>query len=218
MNEKIFTKNLILTPLGLKELQDACKNPLPYFEQQRMEQMIESIKKDPQNALWNTLWQISKKSSNESIGQLQFTKLPSDGRVEVNCALVPLKESDKLAAEALKGIAKWAFSQNKELNFVSTWLLDDDSPAAQILENAGFIETFESDGMVHFELERPHLSILAITMYLFILLSLIPGYFFGNFALWVTVGIFAGIFPGQFLENKVTQIRRKKASTPQTDQ
>jgi hypothetical protein len=90
--------------------------------------------------------------------------------------------------------------------------MDDDSPAAQILENVGFIETFESDGMVHFELERPRVSLLALTMCASILLSLLPGYLFNDFPLWITIGIFVGIFPGQLLENVVLRAKRKKAS------
>lgn len=212
MNDKILTKNLIITPIALCDLEKETSAFHPFFEQKRLEQIVEFCKNDPENMLWHTLWQISKKGSEEPVGQLQFTKLPAGGRVEINCAFAPVKDSEKLAVEALKGMAKWAFSQNKELTYVSTWLMDDDSPAAQILENVGFIETFESDGMVHFELERPRVSLLALTMCASILLSLLPGYLFNDFPLWITIGIFAGIFPGQLLENVVLRAKRKKAS------
>ena len=212
MNNKILTKNLIITAVDPAALEKAVQEPHPFFEQQRLEQILEFFENDPKNILWYTPWQISKKESDEVLGQLQFSTLPTGGSVEINCAIAPIKDSEKLAAEALKGMAKWAFSNDKELNSVSTWLTDDASPAAQILENAGFIETFESDGMVHFELERPRISLLAVTMCLVILLSLIPGYIFNDYPLWVTIGIFAGIFPGQFFESTYLRIKRQKAA------
>ena len=213
MNDQILTKNLRITAIDPAKLKIRTEEGHPFLEQQRLLQILSSCEKDPENALWHTIWQIEEqKSCGTVIGQIQFTKLPTDGRVEVNCALAPVKDSEKLAAEALKGMAKWAFASKKELKYVSTWLLDDDSPASQILENAGFTQTFESDGMVHYELARPHLSLLALVMCLTVLLCLVPGYIFSDYPLWVTVGIFAGILPGYLLENAVMRIRSRKGA------
>lgn len=214
MNNEFHTKNLRITPLSPEQLEAFSQTTHPFFEKQRLKQALDCCKNDPENSLWYTIWQITEINDDEAvIGQLQFTRLPTAGRVEVNCALAPVKDSEKLAAEALKSMAKWAFSNKKELKYVSTWLLDDDSPASKILENAGFTQTFESDGMVHYELARPRLPLLAIVMCGFVLISFIPGFLLNDYPLWVTVGIFAGILPGHLIENAVTRFRERKGAT-----
>ncbi len=211
MTDELFTRNLILRPTSAEQLKELMAEQQDPQEIAHLERIYRICTTNPQDAHWHTLWRIFNKKSREEVGMVQFCGLPQNGRVEVNCALSPVKDSDKLAVQALKRMAKWAFSKQRDLYFVSTWLADDDSPAAQILENAGFGQTFEADGMVHYEMARPRVSLLMLTMLLFTVLSFIPGYLFDSYPLFVTIGIVAGIFPGHYLENKVEQFRAARS-------
>lgn len=217
MTDELYTRTLILRPASPEELKEMMTEQQDPREIAHLERIYQICAAHPQDAHWHTLWKIFKKKSGEEVGMVQFCGLPKNGRVEVNCALSPVKDSDKLAVQALKRMAKWAFSRQKDLYFVSTWLADDDSPAAQILENAGFGQTFEADGMVHYEMARPRVSLLMLTMLLFTVLSFIPGYFLDSYPLFVTIGIVAGIFPGHILETKVERFRAKRSRRHQRD-
>ena len=218
MTNELFSKNLILRPADPAILLDLAEAEHDPTEKARLNAIYNNCLAHPENANWYTIWKIFKRKTGEEVGMLQFCGLPQNGRVEVNCALSPVKDSEKIAAESLKRIAKWAFSQSKDLIFVSTWLDDDDSPAAQILENAGFGQTFEADGMVHYEMERPRISLLVVSMCFFTLLSFILGAIFGSYPLFVTIAIIFGIFPGHFLESKIEKLRAKKKQHPMNEQ
>ncbi len=211
MTCEITTKRLILRAADPEMLRTLAEGHPIETEKARLLAQYAKCIAEPEKAPWHTVWQIFRKKDGKEEGFAQFHSLPEKGRVEVNCALNSCADSEKIAAEALKSMAKWAFANQKDLYFVSTWLADDDSPASQVLENAGFGQTFEADGMVHYEMSRPRISLLALTMCLFTALSFIPGYLFDSYPLFVTLGIVAGIFPGHLLETKVEQFRIKRS-------
>ena len=214
MKNEIYTKHLCLVPLEEEALSKLAQAQSNRYEKERLELSLRACREHPEQAGWYTVWQILQKQSQKEVGWIQFCGTPQNGRVEVNCALIPTKENEKMADEAMKRIAKWAFANQKDLYYVSTWLADDNSLAAQVLENAGFTESFASDGMVHYEKERPRVHMLALCMCFFTVLSFIPGFLFDNYPLWVTIGIAAGILPGTLLENLMQRISKKRSQIP----
>ena len=210
MSIELYTKHLCLHAMDEGELTELISKQTADSEKKRLTLCLELLQREPENGGWYTVWSILEKKSKKSVGWLQLNGRPKNGRAEVSCAMIPAKENEKMAAQAMQRITKWAFFNDKRLYSVSTWLSDDNARATEILESAGFIQSFEADGIVHYEKKRPHVPFLALCMMLFTAVSFLPGFLFGNYALWVTIGIVAGVFPGALLESLAYRLREKR--------
>ena len=122
MTDELYTRTLILRPASPEELKEMMTEQQDPREIAHLERIYQICAAHPQDAHWHTLWKIFKKKNGEEVGMVQFCGLPKNGRVEVNCALSPVKDSDKLAVQALKRMAKWAFSSGISLSPASTFL------------------------------------------------------------------------------------------------
>ncbi len=76
------TKRLILTPTPLAELERKVLTMDDGEDRQAYQQMLDGVKKWPQDWLWYTPWKISMKQDGAAIGDLCFKGAPQKGTVE----------------------------------------------------------------------------------------------------------------------------------------
>lgn len=150
--------------------------------------------------------EIRHKKSGELVGFIQFNKASCDSRIEINLTVIRPDNSEKLAAEALKAAAKWAFFAYRGLLVVETWL-NPDLSSIRVLERASYTRVFETDGMIRYEKHRPHFPVLATLMLLFTAAGMAVGAITGSYPLFVMIGTVAGILPGALLENLLRRRR-----------
>ncbi len=213
---RIHTFQLSIVPRTLEELEKEARITSDPIKKAQTEHAIAACKTGENSRLPHALWFIYLRKKKEPLGFAQFCDAPADRETEINLTLYHPENQERYAAQALKGLWKWAFSQDRSLDRVTTWLTRDLS-AVRILERAGFERVFESKGLVRYEKHRPCISFLALFMAIGTLVGMLVGYLTKNDPICTALGICAGILPGSLIDSAVRKRRRKgpKNSTPQ---
>lgn len=205
--DRILTRHLSMVPMSAEKLQKQAKDTSDPLKRAQIEHTLSDYKSGLCPRLRHTFWIISLKKEKEPLGFVQFGNAPADRNIEINLTLYHPEKQERYASEALKGAVKWAFSEDKSLKRVTTWL-NRDLTAVRILEKAGFERVFESGGLVRYEKHRQSISFLALFMFFGTLSGMSLGYFTGNYPVCTALGICAGILPGSLIDAAMRKHRK----------
>lgn len=99
---------------------------------------INYIKRDKENYLLYTYWQIVPKKLNYIVGEIGFKDIPnSSGEIEVGYGLDEEHRGNGYMTEALIGLTKWAFAQ-KGISAIIAVTDNNNIPSHRVLARSGF--------------------------------------------------------------------------------
>ena len=163
----LHTARLRLIPLDTESLRLSLESPeqmeanlglqitghAPEGEvREAVQHMLEKVQRDEPDWLWYTNWQIVLRTENCIIGGFCF-KGPAnpDGEVEIGYGIEPRYQRQGYVAEALREIARWAFTQPRVRAIVAE--TDRSNTASQwVLKRVGFVGRRESESSLWWEL------------------------------------------------------------------
>lgn len=100
---------------------------------------IGCIRRDRENLLYYTYWQIVPKDKNYIVGEIGFKDAPNSfGEIEVGYGLDQEHRGNGYMTEALIELTKWAFSQT-DISAIIAVTLNNNIPSHRVLTRAGFM-------------------------------------------------------------------------------
>lgn len=110
-DNKVKSKRLILIPKTLEEMQMVYEHEQDSEMKQAYLEMIEEMKKNPDNQIWATDWDINLLGG-EHIGGIAFKGKPNErGEVEVGYGIDEAYRGQGYATEAVAAMLEWALAQ-----------------------------------------------------------------------------------------------------------
>ncbi len=149
----IITERLKLIPLTADDLKLCIENkskmekklgltvtgkPLSEMMKGIYEIKVDCMRRDRENYLYYTYWQIAPIDKNYIVGEIGFKDAPSScGEIEVGYGLDEEHRGNGYMTEALVWLTKWAFNQNG-INAIIAVTLNNNIPSHKVLTRAGF--------------------------------------------------------------------------------
>jgi len=163
------------------------------------QEMYQQCREHPEDYFWYTNWQIVLKDENKAIGSMHFHG-PANARHEVEVAygISGRYQKQDCAAEALKAIGEWAFSQN--VYYLQTKTDPDNEHSKGTLGKCGFKQIGTGDKGLLFELEKPASAWMSIYMCLGMSIGMCFGLPLNNMAVGMCMGLAAGVALGAGLD------------------
>lgn len=135
----IKTKRLILTVAKDEEMEQLIEKELDPEMKQAYTEMLQGCLKHPEQRIWYAVW-LAKLANDtqETIGDLCFKGIASDGTVEIGYGIYPEHEGKGYATECVIALVRWASVQSGVTRIEAE--TDPDNIASQkVLAKAGFI-------------------------------------------------------------------------------
>ena len=171
-------------------------------------EMYQQCCEHPKDYLWYTNWQIILKDENKSIGSIGFRGMANDKHeVEVGYGIDEKYRNQGYAAEALKVICEWAFSQN--VYYIQAQTETDNEPSKKVLGKCGFKQVGDGDEGLLFELEKPASAWMSIYMCLGMSVGLSIGLSLNSMAIGMCIGLAVGVALGAALDADDKKTRKR---------
>lgn len=99
--------------------------------------VIDNVRKDSQNFLFNTIWLIVRKHDNVAMGELAFYGSPNQqGEVEIGYGLNESFWGKGYMTEAVHAVAEWVLANNTVHSVIA--ITDNNPKSEHTLKQAGF--------------------------------------------------------------------------------
>jgi RimJ/RimL family protein N-acetyltransferase len=205
------SKRLILTPMNEKELTARMDLETDALIKGKLAEMVHGTAENPDQALWHTGWLISLALSGESVGLIALHGMPEDRMVKLAYEIDDAHRGNGYAAEAVKALAKWAFTQ-EGVYFIQVLTDDSDTASNHIQQGLKFYRVESPfEGKALWELERPASMWLAFYLCVGLAVGFVFGSsFFGSQILGLIVVTSAGITLGAVLDAKDRAARKRE--------
>ncbi|MBW8687153.1 GNAT family N-acetyltransferase [Chitinophaga rhizophila] len=139
----LYVSAMEITPEYVAEIQDALNN----F-------WLPQTAAHPVDYAWYTNWEIVLRARNISIGGIGFAgEADENGAVETGFMLDAACHGHGYAAEALKAMVTWAFTDPR-VEVITARTYEHNHPAQRLLCRAGFIRGATTDELITYRLER----------------------------------------------------------------
>lgn len=153
----------------------------------------------PNEYQWYTNWTIILIDENRLIGGIGFRGTANEKHeVEVGYNIYEAYQNRGYAAEALKKLCEWAFSQN--VYYIKAETEPDNEPSKKVLMKCGFRLARETEEGFLFELEKPASSWMSIYMCLGMAVGLSIGLSLNSMAIGMCLGLAFGVALGAALD------------------
>ena len=195
------TKRLILTPTPLAELERKVLTMDDGEDRQAYQQMLDGVKKWPQDWLWYTPWKISMKQDGAAIGDLCFKGAPQKGTVEWGYSLDEAYWGNGYMTEAARVMLDWAFCQ-KDVYAVEAETLADNIASQRVLTKLDFKPTGalgEEGPRFRREKQMAHMSVVYMMLGMCCGMSL--GVSAGNMSTGMVLGMVIGFMLGSAVDS-----------------
>lgn len=137
----IETKRLRLIPCSLEHLENKRNLELDPHLKNAYGQMLSDCRNHPEDWIWFTDWDILLRETGEVVGGAGFKGVPdARGSVEVGYGINEKFRRRGYMKEALEGLCKWAFAQEKIHIIRSEVEFGNENSVKTLLAN-GFVET-----------------------------------------------------------------------------
>lgn len=134
----IETERLYLAPQNIEEMNALYHSEKDSAMKQAYHEMIETMQSLPGREEWGSNWKITL-SGGTQVGEIGFKGAPdAEGIVELGYGIGEEFRRNGYAAEAVKGISKWAFGQ-KGVRCVTAQTEPDNKASQGVLQGCGFI-------------------------------------------------------------------------------
>lgn len=223
MAMELKTKRLRIVPLNIQQMVLLCEGqdklnaalglaPNDAAQDDHLKaafrEMYRQCCEHPKEYLWNTNWQIVLKDENKSIGSIGFRGTANEKHeAEVGYGIDREYRNQGYAAEALKAICEWAFSQN--VYYIQAQTEPDNEPSKKVLGKCGFAQVGDGDEGLLFELEKPATSWISVYMCLGMSVGLVIGLSFNNMATGMCIGLSVGVALGAGLDAEDKKKRKR---------
>ena len=149
----IETKRLVLIPLTEKQMRSwladadafamtlscAFCSTLSECKVASIQNKIDRMSSDPENALWHSVWLVLRKEDRNVVGNLGFCGAPDEeGRIEIVFELEKGFEKKGFMTEAVRALCRWAKLQ-PDVYRIMAHVQADNLKAQRVLINGGFI-------------------------------------------------------------------------------
>lgn len=199
------TKRLLLTPTPLMNLEQEVLLMEEGEERQAYQQMLDCVRKKPQDWLWYTHWKITLRQDGTAIGDLCFKGPPQKGTVEWSYDLHEAYWSPGYMTEAARVMLDWAFCQ-KDVYAVEAEALADNAASHRVLTELDFkpIGTRgKESSRFRREKQVAHLSMV------YLMLGMCCGISLGVSAGNISIGMLLGMAVGFVLGTVVDSIEKR---------
>lgn len=160
--------------------------------------IITASHKAKNDEVWDIVWEVSKKDSATPLFKIRFDGKPNELREVVMTADEALW-GNEYAAEALKQMCEWAFS-NDSCYYIQAHINPDIQQQHELLSGAGFV-LFGEENPDTYELEKPASAYISIFMCLGLSMGMCLGLSFDNMAIGMCIGIAIGAAVGAALDH-----------------
>lgn len=203
------TNRLQIVPLTAEQLDLLLKQPQ---EDEHMaaalSEMYRGCAENPKDWFWYTCWQIYLRSDETRIGSLCFKGSPMNGAVEIGYGIDEKHRNQGYAAEAVRAIADWAFT-NPDVYFVLAETANDNFASIRVLEKTGFTDFGEGPEGPRRIKERPQASLVSAFLCIGMSVGLAIGTATGKAAIGIGLGALLGAAVGAAFDARDNAIRKK---------
>lgn len=215
---KLKTKRLLISPATDEEIEALIeKEPVSELKEAYGE-MLDGCKKDPQNRLWYTVWNIYlKKDSDKVVGRICFKGPQKRGAVEIGYGTNEGYENQGYMTEALRAVTEWTFNQ-KDVYIIYAETEGSNKASQKVLEKLSFKECGNGDEGVRFKLEKESASWMIIYMLFGLSMGMSLGTSFGAMPIGMCIGIGIGLVVGYFLDKNEKKHRKSITGTDEEDE
>ena len=133
----IETQRLKIYPASKKQMENFIASQTDDELKSAYSEMLENCLKYPNEWEWYALWLIELRHNGTNIGGLCFKGVNSDGSVEIGYGISEEYQSKGYAAEAVKAVCSWAFT-NPEVTSVEAEADENNEASKRVLEKCGF--------------------------------------------------------------------------------
>lgn len=207
MKTEIKTKRLTLCPMSDAEIKALMERTDSEEFRAAYGEMLSGCKNDPENRVWYAPWAMTRKDTQEYVGDLGFKGPVKRHAVEIGYGVLPEYEGQGYTTEAVQAMTQWAFQQ-KDVVFVEAETDPENKASQRILEKCGFVPdgTTGEEGP-RFVLESPLSSQISIYMLFGIAIGMSVGQMCGQMVWGLAPGISLGLLAGVLLDNAAKKKR-----------
>lgn len=212
-NTVLKTKRLLITPMTEEALTQKIEKTAEPELAAAYGEMLSGCRREPENRLWYTAWQMALKSAPEQpIGDLCFKGAPEKGGVEIGYGTEPGYEGQGYMTEAVKKLTEWALS-NTDVYTVFAETAPDNAASQRVLEKTGFVPCTGEGAMgeegPRFRKDRTMPSYLSIYLCIGLSLGLSLGAALGSAGIGMGLGLCLGVALGILLDRSERKHRRE---------
>ena len=203
---KIKTKRMTLRPMSDSEIEaliartDSDELRTAYVE------MLDSCQRDPEHRVWYAPWKMTRKDSQEHIGELGFKGPVKNHSVEIGYGILPEHEHHGYATEALQAMTQWAFGQ-KDVVFVEAETAPENQASQHLLAKCGFVPDGTGAEGPRFVRERPLTNWWPIYMLFGMSVGMAVGHLNGQLLWGMGIGMSLGVLFGMLLNGSAQKDR-----------
>lgn len=195
------TKRLIIKPMSDEELEAKMAAETDEHMKQAYAEMLELCRKNPEERIFATNWQISL-SDGTPIGGIGFRGAPVNGAVEFGYEIDEAYRNQGYASEAAAAMLEWAFSDER-VYFVTAEAEATNAASLKVIEKLGFAPLGPGEEGSRFFKERPASSFMTLFMCCGMCIGMTLGMsVFDNMAIGMSMGMCIGIAIGVSLDEK----------------
>lgn len=196
---ELKTKRLRLQPMSREALVRKIEAEDDPELKKAYGEMLSGLDADPQNALWNTPWEMILKKEGIGIGDLGFKGAPSRGTVELGYGVAKAYEGQGYTTEAVGAMIDWAFSQD---NVYAIEAEAGNDASAHILEKHNFKKVGDGAEGPRYRREKPKSNWMSVYMCLGLSIGMSLGMAMDNLSIGMCVGMCAGMGLGLILDDR----------------
>lgn len=195
---KFNSKNLKFQNMTVEEMENALSVDVENADVYK--EAVRKCKEFPQDVLWNAVWKISLKSSQEDVGIVWNYTQPENNEVKTGIYIVPEHRQKGFASEALKFFAEWTFSQKEDFLFI-TYEIDENNPAhTGIASKMQLKKVRQENDKIIYEKERGSTSWTGIFMCFGVSIGMSVGLSMDNMSMGMCIGVAIGVAVGSVLD------------------
>lgn len=197
----------VITPLTGNEMQKLIDHETDDAKKALYMNLADRAKKDPENALFYTYWDVSlKNEEKDSVGGLYFDGPHERGSLLINYEPIQRFTEDKIFGLALRRLCDWAFTY-EDVYAVHGYCDGTDFTKIRDFERATMIFRGSDKGVEHYSVEKERSSWTGIYLIVGVLVGFIFGFVFQSMAMAMVVGVISGVLVGGSLDFKASKAR-----------
>lgn len=180
-------------------------------------EMLSGCRRDPENRVWYAPWGMTRKDTQEYVGDLGFKGPVKKHAVEIGYGVLPEYEGQGYTTEAVQAMAQWAFQQ-KDVVFVEAETEPENKASQRVLEKCGFAPdgTTGEEGP-RFVRESPLTNWTSTYMLFGIAIGISIGQMCGQMIWGLAPGISLGALAGALLDNAAKKKREELRQQRRSD-
>ncbi len=204
----IKTTRLRIVPQTAEQMEELSKQPqLDEHMKAALSEMYNGCKANPKEWFWYTNWQIYL-ADETCIGSLCFKGSPKNGAVEIGYGIDEKFRNQGYAAEAVKAIVGWAFT-NPGVYFILAETERDNTASIRVLDKNGFTNFGEGSEGTRRIKERPNTSWIPVYIGIGIAMGAAISGASGRIAIGIGIGTCLGVAIGAVIDARGKAKRTK---------